>query len=176
MPTSVPGISTNSGFTLLEIMVTVVLIGIIASFAVLAVRGDDPNERLAREAYRLYARLELEQQEAMLRGEQRGVLFTTTGYSFMVRNGRDEWGVLSDSSLPQSYSLPRGMEMALNVDDRPVVLADSVGRQPQPQVLVLASGELTPFLVTLGVSAEPGDRYALAGDLVGHLQLDQLAP
>ena len=51
------------GFTLLEIMVVLVLVGIITSFALLSV-GGGPRERLAEEARRLAALVELHQQEA----------------------------------------------------------------------------------------------------------------
>jgi general secretion pathway protein H len=176
MPTSVTGISISSGFTLLEVLVTVVLIGIIASFAVLAVRGNDPHDRLAREAQRLHARLELEQQEAMLRGELRGVLFTRTGYAFLVETQEDEWAVPLDSSLPQSYTLSRGVEMALSVDERRVVLAETAGQPLRPQVLLPASGELMPFQVTLGITADRGERYAVGGDIAGRVRLERLDP
>src|SRR5512143_881791 len=92
MPISGVGIWMSSkprqaGFTLLEIMVAVVLIGIIASFAVLSLPGKSPTERLAEESRRLIAVLEMAQQDALLRGDQKGVYFTETGYELMTYQG-----------------------------------------------------------------------------------------
>ena len=55
------------GFTLLEIMVVMVLIGILSSLAVLSI-GGGPRDRLAEEGRRLAALVELHQQEAILTG------------------------------------------------------------------------------------------------------------
>jgi general secretion pathway protein H len=78
------------GFTLLEIMVVLVLIGIITSFALLSV-GGGPRERLAEEGQRLAALVELHQQEAILSGEVRGIRFTRTGYAILSLDEKGEW-------------------------------------------------------------------------------------
>ena len=63
----VTGISTRAdGFTLLEVMVTLVLIGIITTFAVLAVPGGS-DDRADQELRRLRALIELNHQQALLR-------------------------------------------------------------------------------------------------------------
>jgi len=167
-PTSVTGTWIHSGFTLLEVLVMVLLIGIIASFAVLSIRGNDPAERADREAQRLFARLELSQQEAILRGEQRGVYFTPTGYTFLLLNRDGEWGIPVDTDLPQSHELPQDVQLALIVEDRPVEFAR---QQPKikPQVLLLSTGETTPFSVSLGTVSDPNS-ITLSGDLTGRLQ------
>ena len=64
----------SAGFTLMEVMVVLVLIGIITSFAVLSV-GGRTGQRLAEEGQRLIALVELHQQEAILSGELRAIRF-----------------------------------------------------------------------------------------------------
>ena len=78
------------GFTLIEIMVVMVLIGIIASFAVLSV-GGGPRDRLAEEARRLAALVELHQQVAILSGEIRGIQFGRTGYAILIPDDNGQW-------------------------------------------------------------------------------------
>ncbi|NJN45982.1 MAG: type II secretion system minor pseudopilin GspH [Candidatus Competibacteraceae bacterium] len=167
-PTSVTGIWTHSGFTLLEVLVTVLLIGIIAGFAVLSIRGNDPAERVEREAQRLFARLELSQQEAVLRGEQHGVYFSPTGYTFLLLNREEEWGIPVDTDLPQSYELPQEVQLALVVEDRPVEFTQQRSAL-EPQVLLLSTGEATPFSVSLGTVSDPNS-ITVTGDLTGRLQ------
>jgi general secretion pathway protein H len=148
----------------------VVLIGIITGFAVLSLRGNDPGEQVEREARRLFALLELSQQEAILRGEQHGVVFTAAGYAFVLLNRDGDWGIPVDTSLPQSYQLPQDVQLSVIVEDRPINFAQ---KKPslEPQVLLLSNGEATPFSVTLGTVYDP---YSLtvSGDLTGRLQLE----
>ncbi len=78
------------GFTLLEVMVVLVLIGIITSLALLSV-GGGPKERLAEEGQRLAALIQLHQQEATLSGDSRGVRFSRTGYAILRQGEKGAW-------------------------------------------------------------------------------------
>ena len=172
MPRLATGLWTRpwqSGFTLLEVMVVLVLIGIITGFAVLSMRGSDERERLAVEARRLTALMELSHQEAMLRSESRGVRFTQTGYAFLTRTQDGDWGPVDDSSLLKQYELPPGFSLQLTVEGRSVDLSKP---SPLPQVLLLSSGETTEFSVTFNAEYVRG--YRVSGDLTGSLSLTSL--
>lgn len=157
----------NRGFTLLEVMVVLVLIGIITSFAVLSTGGGQ-NDRLATEARRLAALIELTHQEAILRSEQRGARFTETGYAFSVLDDNGEWQPADDSSLLNRYQLPAGLTLQLQVEGRPADLKKDQ-ESLTPQVLLLSSGEATDF--TLILSNDERQSYTLSGDLTGKLKL-----
>ena len=169
MPTSVTGTWTNNreqeGFTLLEILVVLVLIGIITGFAVLSVGRFDAGERLAEEARRLAALVELTRQEVLLRGEQRGILFTETSYSFWGLAAGGGWHPVSDTELLSQRTLPSDFKLRLEVEGRPVAFSDT----DAPQVLLLSSGESTEFKLVFSAEYVPG--YVLAGDLTGELDL-----
>jgi general secretion pathway protein H len=94
------------GFTLLEIMVVLVLIGIITSFALLSV-GGGPRDRLAEEAQRLAALVELHQQEAILSGELRGIRFARTGYAILTPGRKGHNGNRPSPPTPDSAQLAR---------------------------------------------------------------------
>jgi general secretion pathway protein H len=170
MPISAIGIWINNfrqrGFTLLEVMVTMVLIGIIASFAVLSLRGSSETERLAEEARRLAALLELNHQEAILRGEQRGVHFTEQGYAFVSLVGK-EWLPAADSSLLREHQLPAEFTLTLWVQNRRVQFEDH--STATPQVLLLSSGEATDFRVVFSIGERADPHYSVSGDITGKL-------
>ncbi|MDG4553496.1 MAG: type II secretion system minor pseudopilin GspH [Candidatus Competibacter sp.] len=156
------------GFTLIEVMVVMLLIGIMTGFALLSV-GGGPRERLKEEGQRLAALVELHQQEAILRGEPRGIRFTRTGYAILSLNEKDEWQPLAAATTLTRRELPKDIVLGLWVDDRPAELA-AAGRLPQ--VLLLASGEATEFVAVLGFADEQGPDaplYRIAGDALGRL-------
>ncbi len=76
----------NHGFTLIEMLVVVVIIGILASTVVLGFVGSDREQNLRTEAERLAALIEMARSEAVQRNEEWGVAINATGYQFLVFN------------------------------------------------------------------------------------------
>ena len=161
------------GFTLLEIMVVLVLIGIITSFALLSV-GGGPRERLAEEARRLAALVELHQQEAILNGETRGIQFSRTGYALLTLGEKGQWQSPTAAKTLVQHTLPEDIALGLWVEDRAVDLK-TTGKLPQ--VLLLASGETTEFVAVFGLAADrslDAPRYRVASDALGRLTMAEV--
>ena len=161
-------ITLARGFTLLEIMVVLVLVGIITSFALLSV-GGGPRERLAEEARRLAALVELHQQETILSGELRGIQFSRAGYALLSLNEKGEWQppVAADTLI--RHELPEDIALSLWVEDQAVDLK-TTGKLPQ--VVLLNSGEITEFVAVFGLADDrspDAPRYRVAGDALGRL-------
>jgi general secretion pathway protein H len=156
------------GFTLLEIMVVLVLIGIITSFALLSA-GRGPRERLAEEGRRLAALVELHQQEAILNGEPRGIQFTRTGYAILRQDEKGAWQPPAAADTLIQHQLPEEIALELWIEGRPAGLK-TAGKTPQ--VLLLASGEVTEFVAVFGLAEERGPDaplYRVDGDVLGRL-------
>jgi general secretion pathway protein H len=149
--TGLPAIRAGrtAGFTLLELMVVMVLIGIIFSFAMLSMKGDDMAELMEQEARRLETLLTLASDEAVIRGEELALRFEYDGYEFMVL-GADGWRTANDGLL-KGYHMPADVEMYLDVSGDLPVPGDEQSEQDDsqlPQVFILSSGEMTPFSIT----------------------------
>jgi len=151
-------------------MVVVLIIGIMLSVATLSLRSDSHAELLKREATRLVALLDLASQEAVMRGEQLAVRFTDDGYAFMLlQNGR--WLPLDDDRPLRPRQLPDDIQLRLELEDNPP--PSLINEESDlPQVFLLSSGEITPFVVTL---YSPGTerRFHIKGSLLGRLELEQ---
>lgn len=96
MRTSAPGAERRrrAGFTLVELLVVVALIGMAAAVAVLT--APDPVPPLHAEAERFAARLVRAREEAILTGRPVAVELTDGGYAF-ARYAQGRWSPLSDS-------------------------------------------------------------------------------
>lgn len=189
----------SSGFTLIELLVVVVLIGIIATFAVMSISGRAADDRLENEFKRTYALLALAADEAQLKGVQIGIRFTVSGYQFVVMGDKHHWEPYEATGPLRARAWPDGMQADLSIDGHPVSPAPDVppelehtellhkdgdtqnaaeqtadpAKDPlRPQVLLLSSGEMTPFtldLKAIGVSAY----YHFEGDLLGRVKADR---
>jgi len=104
-------------------------------------------------------------------------MFTETGYRFYVFDYQQlTWIEPLDDKLLQTHELPARLTMALVLDGRDVPLLRDFDAQdlenPEPQVMLLASGELTPFTVELSREGASG-RFELAAELDGTLTVKQ---
>ncbi len=158
----------SRGFTLLEIMVVLLLIGIITSFALLSA-GRGPRERLAEEGRRLAALVELHQQEAILSGETRGIQFSRAGYAMRSLDEKGQWRSPAAADTLIRHELPEDIRLGLWIEDRPVDLKNT---GQLPQVVLLASGETTEFVAVFGLADDASlnaPLYRVAGDAMGRL-------
>lgn len=182
------------GFTLFELLATVIIIGIVVSLAALSI-GDNQSEREHRAANQLAELLALAREQALFRGDDLGILFWRHGYSFF-RLEDARWQGVDDDPLLRPRELPEGMELTLYLEGLKVKLSPLAPRSratrrrrtevdkdkgkdhgrprgkddrdhPMPQVFVLSSGETTPFELRIGDGSEPDTR--LTGDALGHV-------
>lgn len=156
------------GFTLLEVMVVLVLVGIMTSFALLSA-GGGPKKRLAEEAQRLAGLLQLQQQEAILRGELHGIQFTDSSYTVLLQSVKGDWQPPPVADTLIHRQLPDDIALTLWVEGQPVSLKKP-GRLPQ--IVLLASGETTEFVVVFNLAEQQSldsPRYRVASDGLGRL-------
>ncbi|WP_290651305.1 type II secretion system minor pseudopilin GspH [Aquisalimonas sp.] len=161
----------QSGFTLIEVMVVVVLIGIITTLAVLNMGGED--DRVEREARRLAAVLDTAGREAVIQARELGLVLEPDGYRF-ARLESDAWrtdAYQHDRALG-AHALPGDLRLRVSTDDLPGE-REPGDNDDRPHVLILSSGELTPFEVEI---RRPGSRsppWIVTGELDGTIDYRQ---
>jgi len=163
----------SHGFTLLELLVVLVMVGIIISFAVLSIGDGGQGRRITQEAERLVALIEHAGDEAMIQGVELGLHFTENDYQFItLKKGR--WVSYQEKESFRQRQLPEGSHLELSLDTLPVSLpAEHQGEQVdrvdkkrvEPQILILSSGERSPFEITLFNGEQPAIR--IDGDMIG---------
>jgi general secretion pathway protein H len=164
-----------SGFTLLEVLVVVVIIGIITTMAVVSTRVLGGDHEMDQEAKRMVAVLTQAREDAMLEGRDVGLRVDASGYDFLRYDGRiDRWELVSEDPLLRERVFPDGVEADLYIESRLVKLAPRTtpadDEQPQPQVVLMASGDLVPFDLRLERAGTTEIR-AVLGQADGKLEI-----
>ncbi len=158
-----------NGFTLIEIMVVIVIISVILSFAMLSVGDGGQARKLEQESQRLASLLTLASQEAIMQSKEMGISFNQNGYSFYVLR-EHKWQILTvRNDIFRSRILPLGMQVEIHVEGEPIVLDKEANNTPQ--LLLLSSGEFTPFTVTFIAESDITLRYQLTGTVTGAISI-----
>jgi general secretion pathway protein H len=184
MPTSATGTSSSSpppgrtgrrasGFTLLEVLVVIVIIGIISGMAMVSTRVLGGDHEMDQEAARLEAVLNQVREDALIDGQDVGLRVDARGYDFLRYDARTErWLLVTDDPLLRERVLPEGLVVALRLESRDVKLParsePTEAAALSPQVVVQASGDLVPFEIVLRRDGTEEERR-IAGAAAGKI-------
>lgn len=162
----------SSGFTLIEIMLVLVIMGLVASYVVVNAFGNDPQDKLKNEALRFHAVATLASDFAVLNQIEFGLVIDDqrNSYKFVFLDDNDKWVDVPDNPAFVEREIPEEMQIQLLLDgfeweseetlfsseslfsEALSVSTDSVqiGNEedmppPPPQVMFLSSGDLTEF-------------------------------
>lgn len=151
----------SSGFTLMELLVVLVLVGIVASLATLSI-GDGAERQLRTETQRLVGVLRLARDELLITGDaERALGLRRDGYSFLqlviLDDSTREWQPMVDQQLGP-WQLEQGVvELEYEQDGQRQALPQTAGWEPN--LRMGNTGEMTPSLITLRVPGKPLERH-----------------
>lgn len=151
----------HPGFTLIEVLVVVAVIGLATAFVTLNFYGDD-RRATAREALRMAGALEHAAALAQWRSEMLGVSADGAGYRFWKRGTDGRWAAVQDDDVLAPRALPAQWSVApLSYANAPVaadvILPFRPSGRNEPYALLLA----TPAW-SLVVTGDPLNRVAVA--------------
>ena len=133
--------ATQRGFTILEILVVVAVISIITSTILLNTNFNRPEETLKQHSKKISKTLKLLMQEAILNDNNYALSLFPGGYIVLEFNG-EEWLPSEDKfllSLKGQYTFSDEL-----IIDSQIIKIEKKDK-PDPHILILASGEMTPF-------------------------------
>jgi general secretion pathway protein H len=142
---------TGAGFTLIEILVVVLIIGVVSAGVLLSVSLTGRDRELEKESDRLLALFTYAREQAELQTREYGVLFQDDGYEFLTYDMRRAmWRSVFEDDALSARKLPDGLGVQLTVEARPVVLTRPAdAKDKTPQVMIFSNGDLTSFTATV---------------------------
>ncbi len=166
----------QKGFTLLEVLVVVFIVGIILSVAVISIPADK-EKALQTEAERIDALIGLAQQEAIIRDRELALEVKSDGYRFLIQD-EASWTPMPDSNF-RPRSLEEPMQLELVMEGIPLLTRDegqdSDGEDDQaPRIFILSSGELSQFTISVAHPEVPVE-FLIHGDISGRHSVEKKA-
>ncbi|MEP5766413.1 MAG: GspH/FimT family pseudopilin [Halieaceae bacterium] len=176
--------ANSAGFSLLELLLTLVVIGLIISMAGLSVSSGRRPYQIDSAARSFVDVAEYAMDEAQLSGTDMGLLLqqrldrdaTIFSYEWLQRSG-DVWRVAPfDEDAYGRRDLPLDVEVFLEIEEDDTKVQDREDAAdedlpPLPQIVFYSSGETTPGLMTWIEAASGEILWELEWDLLGRFSL-----
>jgi general secretion pathway protein H len=184
----------QSGFTLLEVMLVLVIMGLAASAIVFSFGGQDRVEQVKKQSQRFEVVFNMASDFAVLNQQTLGLRIDEekNTYHFLRLDDEQQWQLLADDPTFARHELPEDFSLELTLDDLPWQTEDSLfdtevfdeklsvsndrveigkeeDKKPEPpQVFILSSGDITPFSLLFSFKpsfgSEPPVYFRINGD------------
>lgn len=170
-----PPITKQFGFSLIEVMVVLFIMGMATGAVMLSYSGESGQDLLKKQSQRLQVVFNMASDYAVLNQRQLGLRVEDkdNSYYFMYLDEDEEWQKLEQDETFAEHQLPELFSLDLSLTDLPWETEDSlfnsdifdeglsvsndevnigneeVKKLDPPQIFIFSSGEITPFSITL---------------------------
>lgn len=175
MKNHLPSKHTQHGFTLLEIMLVLALMGLIMATVSYTVFSKNIEQEIEKEVQRLQVVFNMASDYAVINQSELGLRLDEEkqSYEFVKLNDDERWIPIDGVKHFEIRELPEGVQIdlvleglawqeedslfdnrifdeELSVRDEAVDIGDDEDKEPPPpQIFILSSGEITPFELTI---------------------------
>jgi len=134
--------------------------------------GGESEQAVRDEAQRLEALLQLAKNQAVLQGRELALNILENGYGFMILDD-DKWVSLEGDEVLRHRDVPDEIELHLLIDGEAVDLSKQQDPKDRSLVLIMSSGEITPFVLTMESEVDQGLRYEVRADAYGQIEVSR---
>lgn len=161
--------SRQTGFTLIEILVVLVVVGLLASLAVFTMGGSSQQRELENEVRELYLLMQTASEQSVVTNRELGLRLEEGGYQFVAfQDQTGDWEATGER-LFRARSLPDWLTVTKFIESDAPRLA-SAEDQLLPDVVFFSSGETTPFELEFTLAGGSDYKQVLASDGVSPME------
>ncbi|WP_065204544.1 type II secretion system minor pseudopilin GspH [Shewanella woodyi] len=179
----------QKGFTLMEVLLVILLMGLAASAVTMSMSGADKKRELEKTAQQFMAATEMVLDETVLSGHFIGIVIEDDSYKYVVYD-EAKWKPLTQDRILGEREMEPGVRIDLVLDGLPLVQDDEEQdswfeepliekseedkkKFPEPQILLFPSGEMSAFELMFVSEDETGKEVEalVVGDALGRMTL-----
>jgi general secretion pathway protein H len=177
------------GFTLIELMVVVLIIGLMAAGLVLSVGVTGRDGQLEKESERAFQLIKYAREKAELQTREFGLYLGDHEYQFVTFDPRKGlWRPVDEDDALRARQLPEGLRFRLVVEGREVVLKapeekdkskktkEEIEKEAlafQPHIMIFSNGDLTSFQLTM-LREDPARSITIGSNDKGEIEAGKL--
>lgn len=140
------GMNTSRGFTLIEILIVLVIIGITVGFALISFGDFGESKKILFAAEQLKNMLGVAQQQAILESSTLGLKIDSKSYQILKLQNLNQWRPISNKGIFKPYYFPPNTLINLKINSK--------NTQSSPTIIINSAGEMTPFTIGFGTNKE----------------------
>jgi len=157
----------KAGFTLIEVMVVIAIIGTVILFAALALNAFLRGRHVSQTAQLLTIYLRVAERQAILQPAVIGVTLSTNHYAFYQfiaspKTGTRHWQLIKRNSLLKMQRIANNVTVRMTTAHP--------AEKHIPQIVLLPNGMLSAFKIFIGEKNKPST-YIIIGQQNGIIQL-----
>jgi general secretion pathway protein H len=105
----------STGFTLIEVLLVILLIGLLASAVVINFSGESRDKKLETQTSQLQLLVQIASETAMLKQQELGLFVDNDGYRFMLFQD-DKWHSIREPKSLRARQFPPGYKIELELE------------------------------------------------------------
>lgn len=152
-----------AGFTMIEILVVLIVVGMLAALAVANLGGGTQKRELENTARELFLLMQTASEQAVLNNQELGMVLEDDSYRFLALDEVEGTWVSQGERLFQPRELPQGLVVTSVIESDLPTMAGAEDTL-QPDLMFFSSGEVTPFELELSLSADSEVRHLIESD------------
>lgn len=157
------------GFTLIEILVVIIVVGLLAALAVVNLGGSGQSREMEKEIRELYLLMQTASEQAILNNEEIGLRVLEDGYQFVVFDEQSREWTEQVQRLFRPRSLPEWLVVTPLIEDGLPTLAGEEDKL-EPDMVFFSSGEVTPFELEFTAGSDRDRMHRLTSDGVNGIE------
>ncbi|CAA0087228.1 Putative type II secretion system protein H [Zhongshania aliphaticivorans] len=142
----------NRGFSLLELMVVIFIVGLLSGVAALTLPSKDGGALLQEQRYKLLGHLRSARAEAVFSGRSLGLAWAQQKGRFYVLTAQG-WQVIQQGVLAKPLVLDERVSSLITLNGEPIKNEDNdisssedkAQAETTPQLMFLGDGQISPF-------------------------------
>ncbi len=163
----------SAGFTMIEILVVLVVVGLLAAIAIVNLGGGTQRREMENEVREVFLLMQTASEQAILNNQELGWLLEDTSYRFLVFDDETASWKKSGERLFRPRSVPDWLVLTPFLENAmPRLASDETALRPD--VVFFSSGETTPFELQATIGRDTEHMHRVFSD--GFSGLEWLRP